>query len=125
MRSTVTPIRPSDTEPARQITTPTQDVRAPGGRDYRRRMDQNTEVTTVPVDLDAPDLVSALASTLPTPEKGALVRAALARQGATLLDLRDAQQGITRRRRTAEEHAAYEERNRRAQEEAARIYGAA
>lgn len=39
---------------------------------------------------------------------GALVRAALARQGATLLDLRDAQQGITRRRSTAEQHAAYQ-----------------
>jgi hypothetical protein len=88
-------------------------------------MDQNTEVTTVPVDLEAPDLVDALASSLPNREKGALVRAALARQGATLLDLRDAQRGITRRRRTAEQHAAYEERNQRAQEDAARIYGAA
>lgn len=125
MPSVATPTPPSDTEKARQITTPTRNVLAPGGPDYRRRMDQNTEVATVPVDLDAPDLVSALASTLPSPEKGALVRAALARQGATLLDLRDAQRGITRHRRTPEQQAAYEERNRRAQEEASRVYGAA
>jgi hypothetical protein len=88
-------------------------------------MDQNADTVTVPVDLNAPDLVEALASDLPIPQKGALVRAALKRQGATLLDLRDAQRGITRRRLTDAERAEYEAANRRAQQEAQRVYGTA
>jgi hypothetical protein len=54
-------------------------------------------VVTVPVDLDAADLVAALGCGLPKAEKAPLVRAALARQGAVLLDLRDAQRGLLRR----------------------------
>jgi hypothetical protein len=86
-------------------------------------MDEKAEIATVPVDLSAPDLVGALASTLPKLEKGALIKAALARQGAEMMDLRDAQRGITRRRITPEQHAAFAEERRRGAAEAARFYG--
>jgi hypothetical protein len=79
----------------------------------------------VTVDLAAPDLVAALASPLPTQAKGVLVRAALARQDANLLDLRDAQQGIVRHQCTDKHRAGYEERNQRAQDEVERVYGPA
>lgn len=80
---------------------------------------------TVPVNLDDPELKAALAADLPTEEKGALVRAALARMGATLLDLRDAQRGLTRRRMSPQRRAEYEAANARAQADAARLYGIA
>jgi broad specificity phosphatase PhoE len=85
-------------------------------------MEQNAEVATVPVDLNAPDLVEALASDLPLNEKGELVRAALARQGATLLDLRDAQRGLQRPKRTAEQRAASRSRLEQAAREAEAFY---
>jgi hypothetical protein len=85
-------------------------------------MEQNAEVATVPVDLTAPDLVKALAAGLPLKEKGALVRAALARQGATLLDLRDAQRALTRLRSTPEEEAAFDARLNQAGRDAEDFY---
>ncbi|WP_305787518.1 hypothetical protein [Symbioplanes lichenis] len=75
------------------------------------------DIATKQVDLAAPALVAALADF-----DRAAVRAALARQGVSLLDLRDAQRGITRHAMTAEQRAEYERANREAQAAAERLY---
>ncbi|HEX8348008.1 MAG TPA: hypothetical protein VF657_25245 [Actinoplanes sp.] len=62
---------------------------------------EDPQVDPVPVDLDAPDLVAALAADLPNKTKGILVRAALARQGATHLALIAAQREAHEQGRTA------------------------
>jgi hypothetical protein len=85
----------------------------------------DSDVVTVPVNLDDPELKAALAADLPIEEKGALVRDALTKMGATLLDLRDAQRGLTRRRMSPTRRAEYEAANAQAQADAARLHGTA